>query len=68
VSAADAYISGDNKNDPVIGEMVKISEHGFVSFCNPDGDNHELNLNWKQLRSMATWLLCSLSTSDSPKL
>jgi hypothetical protein len=53
VSAADAYISGDNKKDPVIGKMVKTSEHGFVSFRDPDGDNHELNLNWKRLHNMA---------------
>jgi hypothetical protein len=53
VSVADAYIPGDNKKEPVIGKMVKISEHGFVSFCDPDGDDHELNLNWKRLRNMA---------------
>jgi hypothetical protein len=29
MSAVDAYISDDNKKDPVIGKMVKISEHGL---------------------------------------
>jgi hypothetical protein len=44
VLAVDAYIPGDNQKDPVIGKLVKISEHGFMSFCDPDGDNHKLNL------------------------
>jgi hypothetical protein len=49
VLVADAYIPGDNQNDPVIGKFVKISEHGFVSFHDPDGDDHKLNLNSKRL-------------------
>jgi hypothetical protein len=52
--AADAYIADNTREDPVIGKMVKISQHGFVSFKDQDGDNHdhELNLNWKRLRNM----------------
>jgi hypothetical protein len=45
------YIPGDNQRDPVIGKIVKISEHGFVSFCHRDGDDHKLNLNWKRLHN-----------------
>jgi hypothetical protein len=51
--AADAYIPDEAQKDPVIGKMVQISQHGFVSFKDQDGDDHELNLNWKQLRNMA---------------
>jgi hypothetical protein len=53
VLAGDVHIPGDNQRDHVIGKLMKISEHGFVTFCDPDGDDHELNLNWKRLRSMA---------------
>jgi hypothetical protein len=36
--AADAYIPDDIWKDPVvIGKMVKISQHGFVSFKDQDG-------------------------------
>jgi hypothetical protein len=40
MSAADAYIPGDNQKDPVIGKLVKIREHRFMSFHDPDGDGH----------------------------
>jgi hypothetical protein len=63
MSAADAYIPGDNKKDPVIGKMVKISEHCFVSFRDPDGDNHELNQNWKQLCNMAMPIVVNFQLS-----
>jgi hypothetical protein len=42
VLTANAYIPGDNQKDPVIGKLVKISEHGFVSFCGPDGETTTL--------------------------
>jgi hypothetical protein len=54
VSAED-YFTGENQNadDPVIGKLVEISLHGFVSFKDADGDNRRLDLNWKRLRNMA---------------
>ena len=38
--------------DKAIGKKVLIDENGEVTFCHPDGDNIELDLNWKKLRSM----------------
>jgi hypothetical protein len=34
------------------GMMVKISEHGFVSFLHLDKDDQELELNWKRLHQI----------------
>ena len=54
VSAADYVVEGNEAAiDPVIGKLVQISLHGFVSFKDPDGDNRRLDLNWKRLRNMA---------------
>jgi hypothetical protein len=39
------YILGDES----IGKRVLINEFGVVSFVHPDGDEGELNLNWKRL-------------------
>jgi hypothetical protein len=54
-SAEDYFDEGNNQtaDDPVIGKLVEISLHGFVSFKDPDGDNCRLDLNWKRLRNMA---------------
>ena len=41
----------DPSYDPVIGKLVEISLHGFVSFKDPDGDNHHLDLNWRRLHN-----------------
>jgi hypothetical protein len=43
----------DPMDDPVIGKLVEISLQGFISFKDPDGDNHRLDLNWKRLHNMA---------------
>jgi hypothetical protein len=39
--------------DEAIGKKVLINDNGVVSFVHPDGDEGELDLNWKRLRSMA---------------
>jgi hypothetical protein len=43
----------DLMNDLVIGKLVEISLHGFVSFKDPNRDSHHLDLNWKRLCNMA---------------
>ena len=53
ISAEDTYNKREEVDDPAIGKLVKLSEHGFVSFRDPDGDDDELDLNWKRLRNMA---------------
>jgi hypothetical protein len=54
-NSAEDYFEEDTDptSDPVIGRLVEISLHGFVTFKDPDGDNHHLDLNWKRLRNMA---------------
>ena len=52
-SAEDTYIQSENGKDPVIRKLVQISEHGFVTFKDPDIGNQELDLNWKRLHNMA---------------
>ena len=53
VSAKQTYKERESFVDPVIGQLVKITPHGFVSFKDPAGNDAELDLNWKRLRNMA---------------
>jgi hypothetical protein len=39
--------------DETIGKKVLINDNGVVSFVHPDGDDIDIDLNWKRLRSMA---------------
>jgi hypothetical protein len=39
--------------DESIGKKVLINEYGVVSFLHPDGDEGELDLNWRRLQTMA---------------
>ena len=49
VESVDGKLDGES----VVGKLVKITQHGFVYFKDPDGDEPELDLNWKRLRNMA---------------
>jgi hypothetical protein len=39
--------------DETIGKKVLINGNGVVSFVHPDGDDVDIDLNWKRLQSMA---------------
>jgi hypothetical protein len=51
--AKDGYGPTDNMKDLVIGKLVRINEKGEVTFHDLDGDEHKLDLNWKNMCNMA---------------
>ena len=49
----DLYDPSKDNCDPLIGKLVKISAMDHVTFHDPDGDEQDLDLNWRRLRNLA---------------